>query len=447
MVLCNPELVKTGLDLIFAPTLIFYEPVFSLSTMMQASGRSYRLSQKQFKHCKVIYLYYEDTMEAAAIQLMSRKQRAAKLLLGESGLTGLEALTASEGSFEQALMNNIASSTLVDPADLFKSRDDTRIIDQSDRNFWKQGSPAVKPGAGEGSLLEAAVALGATITPLPPNTTTSTDITPAADRVRLPERTTDDRRSPKTRHPGCRHHRSDPRRTQRRRPPHRRHSPSGLRQIRFPPETPRPRRPSSNFANTSLGPKKLAIAQRAIELAQISDRQIAPNDVFDSLTVTKAHEEAARLVTYAASPVPGSAGHAAAPAHRQRPLGGLMTKTLKLDLHNLDLLEHRDQLALLAVQEDAPQLVERALRKYLISHQLATVEQAAAFTTALLNPTEPAAPERTAKQPAKHKPNPPQANFETRLNQHADLDRFANRPPRAARLPEAAELSQLSLFG
>ncbi len=52
VVLCNPELVKTGLDLIHFPTLIFYELVFNLSTLMQAAARSYRLNQTH-AHCKV----------------------------------------------------------------------------------------------------------------------------------------------------------------------------------------------------------------------------------------------------------------------------------------------------------------------------------------------------------------------------------------------------------
>jgi SNF2 family DNA or RNA helicase len=75
VVLCNPELVKTGLDLIHFPTLIFHEIVFNLSTMMQAAARSYRLNQTH-AHCKVVYLFAEGTMEHAAVQLMSRKQRA-----------------------------------------------------------------------------------------------------------------------------------------------------------------------------------------------------------------------------------------------------------------------------------------------------------------------------------------------------------------------------------
>jgi SNF2 family DNA or RNA helicase len=91
VVISNPELVKTGLDLVFAPTLIFYEITFNLGTMMQAAGRSYRLNQTH-THCKTYYLFCEGTMEQTAVQLMSRKQRAAKLLTGDIGLTGLDAV-------------------------------------------------------------------------------------------------------------------------------------------------------------------------------------------------------------------------------------------------------------------------------------------------------------------------------------------------------------------
>jgi hypothetical protein len=133
VVICNPELTKTGLDLIFAPTIIFAEITFNLSTMMQASARSYRLNQT-YEQCKVIYLYYQGTMEESAVHLMSRKQRAAKLLTGDIGLTGLDALTEGEGGFEQALLNAIGrEESLVNPAELFKRDDD---IDSEDAAFW-----------------------------------------------------------------------------------------------------------------------------------------------------------------------------------------------------------------------------------------------------------------------------------------------------------------------
>ncbi|MEP6986082.1 MAG: helicase-related protein, partial [Chloroflexota bacterium] len=136
VVISNPELVKTGLDLVFAPTLIFYEIVFNLGTMMQAAGRSYRLNQTH-PHCKTYYLYCEGTMEQTAVQLMSRKQRAAKLLTGDIGLTGLDALTEGEGGFEEALLNAIGrDETLLDPSELFKQSGAQGEIDTEDAAYW-----------------------------------------------------------------------------------------------------------------------------------------------------------------------------------------------------------------------------------------------------------------------------------------------------------------------
>ncbi len=136
VLICNPELVKTGLDLLFAPTLIFYEPTFNLGTMMQAASRSYRLNQTHPK-CKVVYLFYSGTMEHQAIQLMSRKQRAAKLLTGDIGLTGLDALTEGETGFEEALLNAIGQEeALLDPRDLFKTDRVEDEISTEDAAFW-----------------------------------------------------------------------------------------------------------------------------------------------------------------------------------------------------------------------------------------------------------------------------------------------------------------------
>jgi len=136
IVISNPELVKTGLDLVFAPTLIFYEIVFNLGTMMQAAGRSYRLNQTH-SHCKTYYLFCEGTMEQTAVQLMSRKQRAAKLLTGDIGLTGLDALTEGEGGFEEALLEAIGrDEALLDPSELFRKSETQGEIDSEDAAYW-----------------------------------------------------------------------------------------------------------------------------------------------------------------------------------------------------------------------------------------------------------------------------------------------------------------------
>ena len=170
VVLCNPELVKTGLDLIHFPTLIFYELVFNLSTLMQAAARSYRLNQTH-THCKVVYLYAEGTMEQTAVQLMSRKQRAAKLLIGDIGLTGLDALTEGEGAFEEALLEAIArDESLLDPSQLFKTLDAVSEIDSEDAAYWNvegiDASSEAVPVDEPDPLFALALELGATIIPV-----------------------------------------------------------------------------------------------------------------------------------------------------------------------------------------------------------------------------------------------------------------------------------------
>ncbi|MCA9886542.1 MAG: hypothetical protein KC708_26410, partial [Anaerolineae bacterium] len=136
IIICNPELVKTGLDLIYFPTLIFFEITFNLSTMMQAAARAYRLNQTH-EQCKTIYLFAEGTMEHTAVQLMSRKQRAAKLLTGDVGLTGLDALTEGESGFEEALMDAIAKDeALLDPSEMFKASTGQSEVDSEDIAYW-----------------------------------------------------------------------------------------------------------------------------------------------------------------------------------------------------------------------------------------------------------------------------------------------------------------------
>ncbi len=136
VVVCNPELVKTGLDLIHFPTLIFHEITFNLGTMMQAAARAYRLNQTH-GGCKTVYLFAEGTMEHTAVQLMSRKQRAAKLLTGDIGLTGLDALTEGESGFEEALLDAIAKDeALLDPSEMFRASAVQSEIDAEDAAYW-----------------------------------------------------------------------------------------------------------------------------------------------------------------------------------------------------------------------------------------------------------------------------------------------------------------------
>lgn len=111
VLLANPELVKTGLDLLATPTLIFYEVSYSLYTMAQASRRAWRLTQD--KACRTYYLYYPDTMEERAVELVARKQRAASLLSGDrmGGLSELDG--TGSGKLLSELANAIAEDRTV----------------------------------------------------------------------------------------------------------------------------------------------------------------------------------------------------------------------------------------------------------------------------------------------------------------------------------------------
>jgi len=115
----NPMNVETGLDFCFKhkgkvynyPTLIFYQTSYSLATIWQASRRAYRLNQKE--ECRVFYLAYEDTLQAAAIDIMARKQVATAAIQGHFSAEGLSSMARgvdARTQLAQALSNGDMSN-------------------------------------------------------------------------------------------------------------------------------------------------------------------------------------------------------------------------------------------------------------------------------------------------------------------------------------------------
>jgi len=94
VIIANPKLVETGLDLYDFPTLIFFQTGYSIFTLRQASRRSWRIGQK--KPVKVYYLFYQDTMQEKALQLMGSKLEASLAIEGKFTEEGLVALTSGE---------------------------------------------------------------------------------------------------------------------------------------------------------------------------------------------------------------------------------------------------------------------------------------------------------------------------------------------------------------
>lgn len=123
VVICHPKLVSTGLDLFSkAPgghnfnVLVFYQTGYNLFDMRQASRRAWRIGQP--KDCFVYYLYYRNTMQHRAMNLMSKKLAAAQALEGEFSEEGLAAM-AGEDNLQMALAKSLAER--IDDSDMQRS--------------------------------------------------------------------------------------------------------------------------------------------------------------------------------------------------------------------------------------------------------------------------------------------------------------------------------------
>jgi SNF2 family DNA or RNA helicase len=94
VVIANPMLVQTGLDLLDFPTIIFYQTGYSVFTLRQASRRSWRIGQD--KPVRIHYLHYAGTMQERALELVGRKLSASLAIEGKLTDDGLASMCAGE---------------------------------------------------------------------------------------------------------------------------------------------------------------------------------------------------------------------------------------------------------------------------------------------------------------------------------------------------------------
>lgn len=107
VLICNPELVKTGLDLLEYPTIIFYQTTYNVFTLKQAARRGWRIGQD--KNVKVIFMAYSKTSQRKALSLISKKVAAANSLEGRLSLGGdLAGLEEESTSLQMQLAKAIA---------------------------------------------------------------------------------------------------------------------------------------------------------------------------------------------------------------------------------------------------------------------------------------------------------------------------------------------------
>lgn len=107
VIVTNPELVKTGLDLLEFPTIVFMQTGFNVYTLLQAARRSWRIGQK--KAVSVIFLGYAATSQIACLDLMARKISVAQSTAGDVPESGLDILNSDGDSVEVALAKQLVA--------------------------------------------------------------------------------------------------------------------------------------------------------------------------------------------------------------------------------------------------------------------------------------------------------------------------------------------------
>jgi len=110
VMVCNPELVKTGLDLLAFPTLVFMQSGYNVYTIQQASRRSWRIGQTH--DVDVYFLGYAKTTQTTCLSLMAEKITVSQSTSGDMPETGLEVLNQSGDSIEVALAKQLINPSL-----------------------------------------------------------------------------------------------------------------------------------------------------------------------------------------------------------------------------------------------------------------------------------------------------------------------------------------------
>jgi SNF2 family DNA or RNA helicase len=105
VLLTNPELVKTGLDLLEFPAIAFLQSGFNVYTLQQAARRSWRIGQKL--PVEVHFFGYAESAQMACLRLMSQKIAVSQSTSGDMPDSGLDILNQAGDSIEVALARQL----------------------------------------------------------------------------------------------------------------------------------------------------------------------------------------------------------------------------------------------------------------------------------------------------------------------------------------------------
>lgn len=101
----NPELVKTGLDLLDFPSIYAMQSGYNVYTLQQAARRSWRIGQTE--PVDVYYSGYRDTTQISCLALMGKKITVSQSTSGDMPDSGLDVLNQDGDSIEVALAKQL----------------------------------------------------------------------------------------------------------------------------------------------------------------------------------------------------------------------------------------------------------------------------------------------------------------------------------------------------
>lgn len=107
VIITNPELVKTGLDMLEFPTIVFMQSGYNVYTLQQASRRSWRIGQKQ--PVNVFFLGYAGSAQMQCLELMAKKIAVSQSTSGDMPDSGLDVLNQGGDSIEVALAKRLVA--------------------------------------------------------------------------------------------------------------------------------------------------------------------------------------------------------------------------------------------------------------------------------------------------------------------------------------------------
>lgn len=106
--ICNPELVKTGLDLLEFPSIVFMQTGYNVYTLMQAARRSWRIGQ--VNDVNVTFLGYAQSAQSRCLALMAEKIAVSQSTSGDIPESGLDSLNQRGDSVEVALARELLAA-------------------------------------------------------------------------------------------------------------------------------------------------------------------------------------------------------------------------------------------------------------------------------------------------------------------------------------------------